>query len=509
MSNNKLIMKNTAYLYIRMLLVMVVSIFTSRIILRNLGEVNYGLYGVVAGIISMFTFLNGSLAAASSRYITVELARGDFKQLNKTFSTAFTIHLILAIIVIILAETVGLWFLHNKMIIPPDRMYASEWVYQLSILSCFFSITQVPYGALIVAHENMKLFAYTAIIDVLFKLVLAYSLSVSPIDTLIFHAILLCLMSVGMNIFYRIYCIRKYPETKIIFHSDWKQYKEVLSYTGADMIGNLSVLAQGQGLNMLLNTFFGPVVNAARGIAFQIQGAITQFSGNFFAAVRPQIIKQYTTGNIKEMMTLVYRSSCFSYYLMWAISLPVCLEAKYILTLWLGEFPNHTINFLILTIVLCLIQTLKSPRSTIYHATGKLKFVNLTVGSILCMAFPLAYICLKCGGTPESSFYAAIFTMILSEIVSIIILKKYLDYSAIDYTLNVHGRCLLVTSISFIIPFLLYDKIADASFVRLIYTATITTISIVATVMTIGVNRRDRNLIINAIKNRIFSKWNK
>ena len=496
-------MRNTAYLYFRMLLVMVVSIFTSRIILKNLGETNYGLYGVVAGIISMFTFLNGSLAAASSRYITVELAKGDFKQLNKIFSTSFAIHLALAIIVVILSETVGLWFLHNKMVIPPDRMYASEWVFQLSILSCFFSITQVPYGAIIVAHENMKIFAYTAVVDVLFKLILAYSLSVSPIDKLIFHAILLCTMSVGMNLFYRIYCIREYKEARIVFHKDWKQYQSMFSYTGADMIGNLSVLAQGQGLNLLLNTFFGPIVNAARGIAFQVQGAITQFSGNFFAAVRPQIIKLYTIGNIKDMLKLVYRSSCFSYYLMWIISLPICLEAKYILTLWLGNFPEHTINFLILTIVLCLIQTIKSPRSTIYHAAGKLKFVNLTVGSILCMAFPIAYICLKFGASPESSFYSAIFTMVVSEVASIFILKRYIEYSITDYALNVYGRCLLVTTTSLFVSISLYDKFMEPSFARLICTVAITTISIAITVMTLGVNNTDRKLIINTIKSKI------
>lgn len=506
MSNNKLIMRNTAYLYFRMLLVMVVSIFTSRIILKNLGETNYGLYGVIAGIISMFTFLNGSLAGASSRYITVELAKGDFKQLNKVFSTSFAIHLALAIIVVILSETVGLWFLHNKMVIPADRMYASEWVFQLSILSCFFSITQVPYGAIIVAHENMKIFAYTAIVDVLFKLLLAYSLSVSPIDKLIFHAVLLCAMSVGMNLFYRIYCIRKYKEARVIFHKDWKQYKDMFSYTGADMIGNLSVLAQGQGLNMLLNTFFGSIVNAARSIAFQVQGAITQFSGNFFAAVRPQIIKLYTIGNIKDMLKLVYRSSCFSYYLMWIISLPICLEAKYILTLWLGEFPEHTVSFLILTIILCLIQTIKSPRSTIYHAAGKLKFVNLVVGSILCMAFPIAYICLKLGASPESSFYAAIFTMAVSEVASIFILKRYIEYSAMDYALNVHGRCLLVTAISLIISVVLHDKFMEPSFVRLICTGAITTISIAITVMTLGVNNADRKLIINTVKSKIIRK---
>lgn len=486
-----------------MFLIMGVSLYTSRVILQTLGVEDYGLYNVVGGIVTMFSFLNGSLGAATSRYITFELGRRDYNRLNKIFNVAFVTHIIIGIMIAILAETVGLWFFYEKMIIPDARLNAAFWVYQISIITTLFSLTQVPYNATIIAHENMKVYAYIGIIEVITKLLVVYLIAVAPFDRLVFYAILLFLLQVGIMVFYRIYCIKRYKESRIILCKDKSLYKEMFKYAGSDLIGNVSVLAQGQGLNLLLNVFFGPVVNAARAVAYQVQGAVTQFGNNFMTAVRPNIIKLYAQGDIKEMFKLVYLSSNFSYYLMLLLILPISLEADYVLSLWLGGYPDHSISFLILIFILCLIQTLKTPRTIVLHATGKLFHANVVIGSILCCAFPLAYIFLKMGGEPECVFGAANITMFISEFVSVFIVRKYVEYNIGDYLLNVHARCALVTIVSLILPYFLFDRYLEPSFMRFILTCCLTSISIAATVWCIGLNKDMRQKTASFIKSKI------
>lgn len=503
MANNKRIAKNTMFLYFRMMLIMGVSLYTSRIVLKTLGIEDFGIYNVVGGIVTMFTFLNGSLGSATSRYITFELGKKNYERLNQVFNVAFLIHIFIGFLVILLAETVGLWFFYEKMTIPEDRMFAAFWVYQISILTCFFSLTQVPYNATIIAHENMRIYAWVGIVEVICKLIVIYLLLVSPIDKLIFYAALLCVIQISIMFFYRLYCSKQYEESSLKFYKEKSLFKEMFNYASSDLIGNISVLAQGQGLNLLLNVFFGPTVNAARGIAYQVQGAVTQFSNNFMTAVRPQIIKSYAEGDLKGMFTLVVNSSCFSYYLMWIITFPIMLEADYILKLWLGNDPDYTVSFLNLVLVLCLIQTLKTPRTTIFHATGHIKLTNMVVGIILCAAFPLAYLFLKLGMSPNAVFWAANITMLLSEFASVLILKKYIDYSISSYLLQVHGRCLLVTLVSAIVPFLIYKDLMEPSFVRLLVTCLVTTLSIASVVYFIGMDKMTKG----KLKSFLLSKF--
>lgn len=503
MSDNKQIAKNTMFLYFRMFLIMGVSLYTSRVVLATLGVVDYGLYNVVGGIVTMFSFLNGSLGAATSRYITFELGKKNYEKLNKLFNVALLTHIFIGIIIVLLAETIGLWFFYEKMVIPEERLNAAFWVYQISILSALISLTQVPYNATIIAHENMKVYAYVGIVEVILKLVVVYLLIISPFDKLLFYASLLFLINIGIILFYRIYCISRYPESRIKVCKEKVLYKDMFKFAGSDLIGNVSVLAQGQGLNLLLNVFFGPVVNAARAVAYQVQGAVTQFSNNFMTAVRPQIIKSYAEGNLKDMWQLVIQSSNFSYYLMWLLILPICLEADYILSLWLGNYPDHSVPFLILVFILCLIQTLKTPRTIVLHATGKLFLANVVIGTLLCCAFPLAYVFLKMGGEPESVFWAANITMLLSEFISVFIVRKYVEYNIADYLLNVHARCAIVTGVSLIIPYLMFDRYMEPSFIRLIFTCSLTTISTAATVWCIGMNKDMRQKTVTFIKSKI------
>ena len=503
MTDNKRIAKNTMFLYFRMFLIMGVALYTSRIVLETLGVEDFGLYNVVGGIVTMFSFINGSLGSATSRYITFELGRKNYVRLSQIFNVAFAVHVFMALIIVVLAETVGLWFFYEKMTIPVERLDAAFWVYQISILHSFFSMTQVPYNAVIIARENMKVYAYIGIVEVLAKLLIVYMIKVSPIDRLVYYAILLCMLQVGILLYYRYFCTSRYPESHLKVCKDRTLYRSIFTYGASDMIGAVSVMAQGQGLNLLLNVYFGPVVNAARAIAYQIQGAVTQFSNNFMTAVRPQIIKSYAEGNIEDMWRLVIHSSCFSFYLMWLICLPLMLEASTVLSIWLGRYPDHSVSFLILILILCLIQTLKTPRVTIFHALAKVFASNITVGTVLCLAFPLAYLFLELGGSPESVFWAANISMAASELVSVFVLRRFLDYSITGYLLSVHGRCTLVAVISLIIPYFVYDRFMDAGFLRLLVTCVITTVSVILTSLYIGMDKPMRAKLYGIVKTRI------
>lgn len=486
-----------------MFLIMGVSLYTSRVVLSTLGVEDFGIYNVVGGIVMMFSFLNGSLGSATSRYITFELGKKNLIRLNQIFNVALIVHVIIAFFVILLAETVGLWFFYEKMVIPADRLTSALWVYQISILTSFFSITQVPYNAVIIARENMKVYAYVGIVEVLAKLLIVYIIMFSPIDRLVYYAFLLFILQLCTLLYFRYYCINRYQESHFKLCRDKALFKSIFSYGASDMIGAISVMAQGQGLNLLLNVFFGPVINAARAVAYQVQGAVTQFSNNFMTAVCPQIIKSYAEGNLKDMWQLVIQSSNFSYYLMWLICLPIMLETRTILTLWLGDYPDHTISFMILVLILCLVQTLKTPRATIFHAMAKVFWSNITVGVVLCLAFPLAYMFLKLGGTPESVFWAANISMIASEFVSVVVLRFFLVFSAPNYFLQVHGRCLLVTIVSSIIPYLLFDKIMEPCFLRLIVTCILTTMSVGITSLYLGMNKDMRSKLYNMLSSKL------
>lgn len=501
MADNKRIAKNTLFLYFRMMLVMGVYLYTSRVILSTLGIEDYGIYNVVGGLVTMFTFLNGSMAGATSRFLTFELGKNRLLRLGQVFNAALVIHLAIALIIVLLAETVGLWFFYAKMTIPPARMDAAFWVYQISILTTLFSLLQVPYNADIIAHENMSVYAYVGVAESFLTLLVAFVISVSPIDRLVFYAILLCLVKVVLSAFFVLYC-RRYTESRLALCRDGALYKSMFQYAGSDLIGNISGLAQGQGLNLLLNIFFGPVVNAARAVAYQVQGAVTQFSHNFFTAVRPQIIKSYAQGDIAGMMQLLTYSSWFCYYLMLIISVPLCLEADYVLSLWLGEYPDHSTTFVVLMIVLCMIQTLKTPRTAVLHATGHLFLANITVGSVLCAAFPLAYVFLKMGGSPESVFWAANITMLLSEVVSVFVVKRYVEFSITHYLLNVHLRCFVVSMLC-LAPLYFLQQAMQPGFARLavVCLASVGVISSIA--YFIGIDSGMRHKLISIIKKRL------
>ena len=343
--NNKRIAKNTLMLYIRMLFTMGVSLFTSRVILQTLGIEDYGIYSVVGGIITMFAFINGGMISATQRFLTFEIGKGNLLQLKKVFSTSLQIHTLIAFVIVLLGETVGLWFLYEKLVIPPDRLVAALWVYQCSIIVCVINIMSVPYNADIIAHEKMSAFAYISIIEVILKLAIVYMLYVTPWDKLITYSILLLIVQLIIRCIYARYCSNHFEESHYCHQVDKSLFKEMFAFAGWSFWGNLAGVLYTQGLNMMLNMFFGPIVNAARGIAVQVQAAVQQFIGNFQVALNPQITKNYATGELVQMHILMFRSARFSFFLLYLLTLPILLETNYILTLWLETVPADAVVF--------------------------------------------------------------------------------------------------------------------------------------------------------------------
>ncbi len=338
-SSNTRIAKNTLILYLRMILILCVGLYTSRIVLNTLGVEDYGIYNVVGGFVAFFSFLNGAMATATQRFITYELAQGNVERQINTFSTSVIIHFTIALLIVIAAETVGLWFVCNKLVIPEERFLAAIWVYQFSILTMFVSIVSIPYNAAIIAHEKMSAFAYISILDTVLKLVIVLLLTIVTFDKLVFYAALLFGISLLDRLIYGIYCKRHFAETRIKLIFDKKLFREMTNIAGWSLFGNIAGVFYTQGLNVLLNMFFGPVVNSARAIAVTIQGVVTGFVSNFQMALNPQITKSYAVGDLHRMHSLIFASSKYSFFLLLFIALPIMIETRTILTLWLKIVP--------------------------------------------------------------------------------------------------------------------------------------------------------------------------
>ena len=440
---------------------MAVTLYTSRVVLNTLGVEDYGIYNVVGGIIVMFGFINSSMASATQRYITFALGRGDAEGLQRVFSTALQIHVLIAALVVLLGETVGLWFLYTQMQIPAGRMDAAFWVLQCSILSTVVMMVSVPYNADIIAHERMSAFAYISILEAVLKLAVVYLLLVFPCDKLTLYAFLILLVQLLVRLCYGRYCGRHFPESRYRHIWDRALFKEMTGFAGWSMFGNLSVVLYGQGLNMLLNVFFGPVVNAARAVAVQVQTAVQQFVGNFQMALNPQITKTYAAGAMDDMHRLMFRSARFSFYLLLLLALPVLLETDFILTLWLKTVPDHTVVFLRIMICISLIYTLANPLIVANQATGRVKKYQAVCGSILLMILPVSYVCLRLGCPAYSVFIVHFVIELVAQLARMVMLRPLIGIRLRDYFVNVYLRAFVVVALSVIVPFAVHESIAD------------------------------------------------
>ena len=370
MNKSKTIARNTAMLYIRMLFSMFVSLYTSRIVLEILGVEDYGIYNIVGGVVTIFSFINSSMSSATQRYLSFELGKEDLERLNKVFSSALSIHVLTGILIIILGETFGMYFLLNYLNIPADRLDIAIIVFQFSLFSTFLSIVQVPYNASIMANEKMDIFAYVSIAEVLLRLLMVIMLSFIDVDKLMLYSILIFSVILTTTSYLKYYCIRNFKECSFAFVRDKVLYKELLSYSGWSLFGNIAAVSMSQGINILLNVFFSPAVNAARAISYQVSGAIQSFASNFQAAANPQIIKSYANNDNNYMLTLIFASSRITFYLLFLLALPILIETNFILQLWLKKVPDYTVIFTFLIIINSLIDSISGPLRVANQATG-------------------------------------------------------------------------------------------------------------------------------------------
>lgn len=501
-SNNKRVAKNTLLLYFRMFLTMAITLFTSRVILRALGVEDYGIYNVVGGVVAMMGVLNNAMAVAAQRYLTFELGRNDVERLNLVFNVSTIIYLILSVIFLILAETVGLWFLNTQLIIPEERMVAANWVYQFSIVCCIIGLMLAPYKASIIAHEEMGIYAYVSIGDSVLKLIIVYLLYISSFDKLISYGVLHLVVVALVAAIYYTFCHIKFKECRFKFLFDKQLFKELLSYSGWNIFGSAASLVKGQGINVLLNMFFTPAVNAARGIAYQVNAAVSVFFTNFYTAVRPQITKYYAQEDLKNMMLLVFRSTKMACFLIVFLSIPIIVETPFIIKLWLGIIPDYVIPFVRIIMIITMIDSMSHPLMTTAHATGRIKAYQFVVGMMNIMILPISYVALKLGSGPVSVFFISLAMSVLCFGARMIVVKRLIDFPVKRYTIDVLFPCFLVTIIS-VIPPMVSHYLLPSGWLPVIITILISVFSTILCVYFIGLNRLEKDFVSNFIKSKL------
>lgn len=447
-TSNKRIAKNTIFLYIRMFFVLIVSLFTTRIVLQALGVIDYGIYNVVAGFVSMFAFLNTSMSNGIQRFYNFQMGRNDTGNITKVYNTALQIQALIALILLILLETFGLWYINYQMIIPADRLNAAQWIFQFSVLSLIIIVIQVPYSAAIMAHEKMQFYSYISIVEVIAKLAIAYLLLIVKDDKLVIYGLLSLIVTIIIFTANFAYAKIKFRDLKFRLFWDKDYLKPMLSFSGWNIFGSFAYLLKGQGLNLLLNAFFGPVVNAARGISNMVMNAIQGFQSNIVIAFRPQIVQSYAAQDINRVTNLFYSLSKISFIMLALLSIPVMIEIKYILNLWLGStVPEYTYSFTVLILINMLISSLNTPMSQVVHATGKMKNYQLTTSLIICSILPISWLTLKLGGNPDSVFIVSLIMSAINQGVCMVLLKRIFQYNIIDYCKKVLIPCMVFSII--------------------------------------------------------------
>ena len=497
-ANNKRIAKNTCFLYIRMLFLMVISIYTSRVILASLGVEDYGIYNVVGGIVVISSFFRNTMAGATERFLSFCLGQGDSKVLQDTFKTAMFLHLIICLITLLLAETLGLWFLNHKLNIPLDRLLSANVVFQFSIITFIFSTISAPYNAVLISREKMGVFAYFALFEATMKLMIAYAISTDIMDRLILFAFLLMINSFLLRLLYAWYCRRHFAEVKFSMKYHPGILKKMTGYMGWSLYANLAGVFYGEGINMLLNIFFGPAVNAARGLAYQIQHAIINFTTNFQMAVNPQIVKYYAAEQMSEMYTLMKRSSRFSFYVLLLICMPVLFCTDILFSIWLIEVPEYAIVFCRLVLVISLIDTVSNPLTTATKATGKLRLNALLGGTNLLLIIPISYIFLKKGLPPTVVFYVNIVIAIIGMLIRLFINKRLIRFPVWDFLIDVFAKGWVIAFIAGIIPFIV-NSLMDRNLLTLFVVSIISLISISVIVFFVGITHNEKDFLLNKV----------
>ena len=495
------IAKNTLMLYVRMSVLLLVGLYTSRVVLEALGENDYGIYSVVGGVVAMFTIISGALNSAVTRFITFEMGKGGEAMLNKVYSTAVTIQLILALIVVAIAEPVGIWFINNEMTIDPARIPAARMVLHFTLLSFVFNLMSVPQMASITAHEKMSAYAYIGVLDGLLRLVVALMIMRSSSDRLVYYAALMCGVVLIVRLTYGIYCRLNFEECRYRPVFDTALVKEMFSFAGWNFIGVTSGVLREHGGNILVNLFYGTAVNAARGVAVQLNGAVQGFVTNFMTAVNPQITKSYAAGEKEYMFSLVRRSSRMSFYLLFVLALPVLFNTEYILSIWLKEVPSHSVLFVQLFLIFAMSEALSNPLITTMLATGKIRDYQLVVGGLQLLNLPVSYVCLKLGAMPEITVVVAIVISQICFFVRLVMLRRMTGLQVGLFVRTVYLNVIKVAVIAAALSYL-YINLHDGSFVMFCLKAFLCFGTAVLSVLFIGCSNDERKEMLKFLKRR-------
>lgn len=496
---NKRIAKNTLILYFRMFFMMIVVFYTSRIILKNLGITDYGLYNVIGGIVAIIDFINTAMAHSTSRFITIELCQNNRSKLQEVFSMAFNIHAIIAIVVVVLSETVGLWYFYEYLVIPPERLEAAFWVYQISIVTAVVIICSTPYNACIIAHEKMSVFAYISIVDVVLQLFIVCLLAHSPIDKLVFYASMLFCIKLLCRFIYSIYCSKYIARCRFRFFWDKGLFRQMLSFATWCFFGDMAAVGINQGISLLINLFFSPVVNAARGIVLQMQSALVRFVINFQIALNPQITKSYAIDDMERVHLLIYSSSRLSFFLLLIVSLPVWLQAPFILNLWLETVPDHTVAFFRIAIITSLIDSFGNPLIVAAKATGKIKLFELGVSFILLLNLPISYFFLKWGYPVEIVYYVQLAISIVALFIRLYLVYLLIHLSMYEYLVRVVLKTMSVLMITLLFAYAI-NSLWSASITHIIILNLFLFIVMLIVVYGVGLERSERLFVTQKIR---------
>ncbi len=505
--NSNRLAKNTAFLYLRMLFTIGVGLYTSRIVLIHLGVQNFGIYNVVGGIVTMFSIISASLSTSISRFLTFELGKNNNYGLRLVFSTSLIILSAISLIVALLVESIGLWFLNNEMSIPPSRITAANWVLQCSLFTFIVNMMSVPFNAIIIAHERMKAFAYISILEVSLKLGVAFLLSISIFDSLIFYAVMLSLSSLIIRCIYNLYCRKNFFECKFKFIFEKSLLKKMLSFTGWNFIGSSSAILRDQGINIAMNVFCGTTVNAARGIAVQVNNVVAGFTNNFMIAVNPQIIKSYANEQREYMFHLMRNSSKLSYYLLLIISLPIILTTPYLLKVWLTVVPEYTVNFTRLILIFGMSEAISLPMQFVNQASGKIKLYQLTVGGLQLLNFPVSFVLLYLDYNPCYTFIVSIVVSQICLFARLIILNKTVGLDIRQFLTDVYIRITATTACAIPIPLIFSTYIPADGLITLIANFVLCVFISGVIILFTGCNLTQRRSIFNLLASKL--KFNK
>lgn len=497
---NKTIFKNTLYLYLRMIITMLVSFYTSRVLLDVLGENDYGLYNVVGGVVVIIAFINKAMSTSSLRYITFEIGKKDFKRLKIVLNSSLHVHGIISLIILVIGETIGLWFFYNVLNISPERYYAAFWVYQFSLLSTVISILNVPYLTLIIANEKLNFYSLVSIIEVLLKLIFVFVIANTAIDKLVLFSFLMFFSTLIVFFIYKIYCNRQYKESKFLFQINKPTIISMLKFASWNLFGNLASVTYTQGLNVILNIFYGTAINAARGIAVQVQSAVAQFVGNFQTSLNPQITKSFAKKDLNDMYYLLFKSSKYSFLLLFIIVVPIIFRTEQLLSIWLKTIPDNTIVFVRIILIITLIDTLANPIMTSVAATGKVKYYQIIVGSVLLLILPFSFLSLKMGYRPESVFYIHLFFSVIAQCIRLFFINKLIKLSIRMYLKEVIYPIVIVSMSSFIIY--LFHTVFHKDLFGLLFFGLCTMLIISFFIYSFALNLKERVFIKNLIKKR-------